>query len=224
MNKNKKTSIIIAVALVASLGIGIAVGSTLKGKGFNLVGGGDHNNNAIPVPVVDGNLANKSVEELSEQLSLVMLPEEEFLKLEAAIYQTGMGLLMAQAQGAGVPVSEENQAEFKKNIGEKYSRKYFSDMNATSMKELTKADLVSILSYYNTESGQKFLKLSPKIIQATMQAVQADLSSWLPKTVDAFVAKIKDGGEVKEEAQEKAEDKALEKKEEDNVPKEEKAS
>jgi hypothetical protein len=63
------------------------------------------------------------------------------------------------------------------------------------MKDLSKEELIAIISFYNTESGQKFLKLSPKIIQTTMQAVQADLSSWLPTTVDNLVAKLKGGND-----------------------------
>lgn len=203
MADNKKMITAISITLVASLGVGIAIGSLLNGKGTPFTSGGDHNNNAVPVPLKDINWNEKSPEDLTVSLSEVMLPEDEFLKLEAAILQTAMGLLMAQAQGAGITVGDDAQQELKKSIDEKYSRKYFSDMNANSMKELTKPELITVLSFYNTEAGQKFLKLSPKIIQTTMTAVQADLSAWLPKTVDAMVAKLKggnNGGQKNDEA------------------------
>lgn len=188
---NSKTVTVVSISAIIALGIGIAIGTSLNQKG--ILGGtaGDGNNNFAPEGL--GNIAELPVEELGSKLSNIMLPEEEFTRLEAAILQTGMGLFMAQAQQAGVTVTDEAQADLKKSISEKYSRKYFSDMNAGSMQELSKPDLISIISFYNTEAGQKFLKLSPKIIQTTMTAVQSDLSAWLPKTIEALVVKLKGG-------------------------------
>lgn len=74
-------------------------------------------------------------------------------------------------------------------------------MNASSMKELTKDELISVIRFYNTEAGQKFLRESPKIIKATMAAVQADLAAWLPKTVGELVANP-NGGNVPGQNQE----------------------
>jgi hypothetical protein len=187
MNVNKKVMSIVSIALIFAFGLGIAIGASVDIKGLPFAKG--LNNKATLVS--DASLGEESVEELGTKLSGIMLPEDEFLKLESAIYQTAMGLFMAQAQGAGINVTEAAQQELKKNLDEKYSRKYFSDMNADSMKELDKNELVSILSFYQTAAGQKFLALSPKAIQATMATVQADLSAWLPRTVDALVAKLK---------------------------------
>lgn len=191
MGNNKKTITVVAIAVIFALGVGIAIGSSIKNKDGQIANSFNDNNNSAPV--TPGANGDNSVEELSAKLSDVMMPEEEFSKLESAIFQTAMGLFMGQAQQAGINVTDEAQQELKKSINEKYSRKYFSDMNADSMKELNKDELISIISFYNTEAGQKFLKLSPKIIQKTMSSVQADLSAWLPKTVEALVAKLKGG-------------------------------
>lgn len=193
MSNSKKTVTVVSVAIIFAMGLGIAIGTRIKGKG-NI----NDNNNAVPVSGADGNLNELSLEELSAKLSNFMLPEEEFSKLGGAIFQTAMGLFMAQAQQAGIEVTDVAQQELKKSIDEKYSRKYFADMNASSMKELTKEELAAIIAFYNTEAGVKFLKLSPKIIQSTMSAVQADLSQWLPKTVDALVLKFKTGSPTDE--------------------------
>jgi hypothetical protein len=141
--------------------------------------------------VSKGDLENKSQEELTMSLSKIMLPDEEYNKLSDAIYQTALSLLMAQAQAAGIEVTEAAQQELKDNIAQKYSRQYFADINANSMKDLSKADLVNILAFYNTEAGRKFLTQSPKIIEGTMAAVQNDLSQWLPTTVETMVNKLK---------------------------------
>lgn len=183
---NSKTIGVIALAAVVSLGIGFAIGTSLNKPGINV----DSNNSNIPV----SDLSEKSVEELGVQLSDIMLPKEEYDKLGGAILQSGMGLFMAQAQGAGLTVDEKATEELKKRIDEKYTRKYFTDQNAVSMKELNKEDLVAILSFYNTTAGQKFLKLSPQIIESTMTAVQNDLQQWLPATVTEVIGKLKTGG------------------------------
>lgn len=187
MNSSKKTTVVVSVSVVLALLVGVFIGTKLNCK-------------SSTVALGDGAQKHEdwsalSVEDLGSKLSEVMLPEEEFVKLEAAIFQTAMGLMMAQAQGAGITVNDEAQKELKESINQKYSRKYFADMNASSMKELSKEDLILILGFYHTTAGQKFLELSPKIIQTTMSAVQTDLSAWLPKTVDALVAKLKGGKE-----------------------------
>jgi hypothetical protein len=199
MNQSKKLFTVVSITLVVSLGVGIAIGSSWK-KNVNLSGNGDDNNNAVPVQLKDVNWNEKSNEELGASLSELMLPEDEFNNLQAAIYQTGAGILMAQAQGAGLTPSDADKEELKKGIEDKYSREFFASMNADSMKELTKPEFITILSFYNTEAGQKFLRLSPKMIKSTMAAVQSDLSSWLPKTVDGLVAKLKGGHTGKEQA------------------------
>jgi hypothetical protein len=187
---SKKTITTVSITLIFALGLGVVIGLSIK-SGFQFSRSANQHNNAVPLENI--NWEDKSAEELSTKLSEMMLPEDEFLKLEAAIFQTAMGLFMAQSQAAGINVTDTSQQELKKSIDDKYSRKYFSDMNASSMKELSKPELVSVLMFYNTEAGQKFLKLSPKVIQTTMKLVQEDLSSWLPKTVDALVTKLKDG-------------------------------
>lgn len=184
MNCSKKSTCVTVIAVVIALALGIFIGTKINCKSSAAAG-------ALSEKSEDW--SKLSVEELGSKLSEVMLPEEEFVKLEGAIFQTAMGLMMAQAQGAGITVTDEAQKELKDSINQKYSRKYFADMNANSMKELSKEDLILILSFYHTSAGQKFLELSPKIIQTTMTAVQTDLSAWLPKTVDALVAKLKTG-------------------------------
>ncbi|HXW53916.1 MAG TPA: DUF2059 domain-containing protein [Myxococcota bacterium] len=193
MNESKKLITVVCITLVASLAIGIAIGTSLKNKGMPFSGNSDDNNNAVPVPIKDVNWNDKSQEELGSSLSEVMLPEDEFTNLQKAIFQTAMGLFTAQAQSAGINVSDESQQELKKTIEDRYSRKYFSDLNADSMKDLSKPELITILSFYNTEAGVKFLKLSPKMVNATMHTLQQDLSSWVPTAVDAQMAKLKGG-------------------------------
>lgn len=196
MSANKNTPLFISAVFVVALGLGVALGFWFQGKSSLNVG---KLNDPALVPIKDVNWEEQSLEQLGESLSLVMLPEDEFLKLQAAIFQTGMGLFMAQAQGAGVTVTDASQQELKKAIEDKYTRKYFADLNAGSMKELSKPEFISVLSFYNTEAGQKFLRLSPKIIQATMTEVQKDLGSWLTKTVETLVAKGKGGEPAKPE-------------------------
>lgn len=184
MGSSKKTVTVVSIAIVFAMALGIAIGATIKNKG------NDHSNG---VAVSDPNLKNETIEQLSGKLSNIMLPDDEFGKLGGAIFQTAMGLFMAQSQQAGIEATDAAQQELRKSIDDKYSRQYFADMNAKSMAELTQPDLVAIIGFYQTEAGQKFLKLSPKIIQSTMTAVQADLTQWLPKTVDALVSKLKGG-------------------------------
>lgn len=199
MSSNNKNFTTIAISAVVALGIGVAIGSSLGGKG--LFSAGDKNNNATP-ELAD--LPSKSVEELSAKLSEVMLPENEFSKLESAISQAGVGLLMAQSQAAGLTASEDMQNELKKNLAEKYNRKYFSDLNSESMKDLTKEELIAIINFYHTEAGKKFLEKSPQIIQATMAKVQADIGSNLPTMVTSLVEKHKNGGADKADKKEEA--------------------
>jgi|GEM_PF-1740259 len=192
MNTSKRMITVVSITLVVSLAIGIAIGNSLgKGK----MSSSDNNNNGVAV-LKDVNWNEKTPEELGASLSEVMLPEDEFTNLQDAIYKTGVGLLMAQAQSAGITATDQAQQELKKSVEEKYSRKYFSETNAGSLQELSKPELITVLSFYNTEAGQKFLKLSPKMIKETMSKVQADLSAWLPKEIDTIVAKLK-GGDVK---------------------------
>ncbi len=187
MSTGSKTIGVVSLAAIVSLGVGFAIGSSVsKGSSSAL----DSNNNTAPLIK---SLSEKKLEDLGVQLSDIMLPKEEYDKLGGAILQSAMGLFMAQAQGAGITVDEKAGNELKTRIDAKYTRKYFTDMNAVSMKELTKEDLVAILAFYGTSSGGKFLKLSPKIIEATMTSVQTDLSQWLPATVTEVIAKLKGG-------------------------------
>ena len=196
MSMNNKGILLSTLGLLMALGVGIAIGTVygpdiFKKAGYESISG--------EADIKSGeDLTGKSEQELSLELSEVMLPADEFSKLEDAIFQTGMGIMMAQAQSAGLSVTDDIQGELRKSIQEKYSRKYFADMNAGSMKDLSKAELVSIIRFYRTMAGRKFLEVSPKIIQTTMSAVQADLSSWLPKTVDGLMDKLK-AGDAKED-------------------------
>jgi hypothetical protein len=184
---------IIILSVVLAGALGYYVGSRNQNKTPPL--GHLSDEKALPVATeaspTAADLENKSQEELTMSLSKIMLPDDEYNKLSDAIYQTALNLLMAQSQAAGLEVSEATQQELKDSINKKYSRQYFADINSNSMKDLSKADLVSILSFYNTEPGQKFLTLSPKIIEGTMASVQNDLSQWLPSTVEAMVNKLK---------------------------------
>ncbi len=137
--------------------------------------------------VVPSNFASKSQEDLTSDLSAVMLPQDEYLKLMDAIEQTALGLLNAQAQGQNFKVTPEVEDKLKGGIKEKYSRKYFTSINAETMKDLTKPELVDILNFYASASGMKIRELTPKIIQETMQVVQKDLSVWLPSTVTQLI-------------------------------------
>jgi len=194
---------IIILSVVLAGALGFYVGSRQKAKAPPLSDLTDEKvpptgtEAAAPIAgeavVSKAELESKTQEELTMSLSKIMLPDDEYNKLSDAIYQTALSLLMAQSQAAGIEVSEATQQELKDSIAKKYSRQYFADINANSMKDLTKADLVNILSFYNTEPGQKFLTLSPKIIESTMTSVQSDLSQWLPATVDAMVTKLKGG-------------------------------
>jgi hypothetical protein len=197
MNNNKKTLTVVSISVIFALGIGVAIGSTLNKKG-GWSGAGDKNNTNSMAE----DLSDKSVEELGEKLSEFMLPENEFSKLQAAIMQAGLGLFMSQAQTAGISINEDMQKELKEAIDKKYDRKYFSGLNAESMKEINKDELISIIGFYHTEAGKKFLEMSPKIIQETMTKVQTNLSEWLPKTVEAMVTKFKDGGDKGEKKDE----------------------
>lgn len=205
--ENKKSSILMVVVVsVFSLAIGIAIGMNMGSDSDRLTEVDDLNNS---LPMDMATLKNSSKEELGEKLSEVMLPEDEFQKLSQAIFQTGMGLVNAQAQGAGIKIDSSVEDELKKSVEEKYSRKYFAELNAKSMDELSKNELMSILSFYNTEAGVKFLKLSPKIIESTMTNVQADLSQWLPKTVEGLVNKLKEekGEESRDESEQDSDNK-----------------
>jgi len=202
MSANKKTVGVVAISLVLVGVLGFAIGSSLNRKGGPPIDIENENH--------DGGVAleqkpaqqqqqqqaasafeNKSIDELTNNLSEIMLPEEEFSKLSDAIYQTAMGLLMAQAQGSGLEVTQATEQELKSSIDKKYSRQFFASQNAGAMKDLTKEELVAILSFYNTPAGSKFLKLSPKIIEGTMTSTQTDLQQWLPTTVEALVSKLK---------------------------------
>lgn len=185
------------VAVVVSVAVGFGIATFMNSQKIAL----DKNNNSGPV---FQSYSAMDMEQLTTELSNIMLPEDEYNKLGSAILQSAMGLFMAQAQGAGISIDDKAQDELKSRIDNKYSRRYFTEMNANSMKELSKEDLIGILSFYSTEAGQKFLVLSPKIIESTMMAVQNDLSQWLPVTVNEVVAKIKEGGSQPSNAEQPA--------------------
>ena len=141
----------------------------------------------ITTKVTNNNFSSKSEEELKNDLSLVMLPQDEFSKLLNAIEQTGLGLLNAQAQSKNVTITPEIEKNLTDTIKEKYTRKYFSDINLASMKELNKEELTEILNFYASNAGTKIRDLTPKIIQSTMQVVQKDLSEWMPSTIEQII-------------------------------------
>jgi hypothetical protein len=192
MTGTKNNYGLIFIFTLGGLTLGFAFGMFFNKGGFAI----DKSNNTAAVGIND--LSQKNVEELHELLSQFVLPENEFVKLESAIMQAGMGLLMAQSQNQNATITDEVRKNLETAIKEKYNRKYFSDMNSSSMNDLTKDEMVNIIGFYNTDSGKKFLETSPKIIQATMSNVQTDVSTWLPKTVGNLIAKAT-GKEVKEE-------------------------
>lgn len=207
--KNNNWPLILGAAVLA-LGLGYAVGSAMAKKSAGTSSSGLSSEQAKAIGA-------KNLEELGAELSDVMLPLEEYNKLGNAIQQTAMGLMMAQGSELSPEKTKQAEDELKKEIDQKYSRKYFTDMNSSSMKELSKEDLVAILSFYATDAGKKFLVVSPKIIETTMTTVQADLAQWLPKTVDGILAKVKGGAAVANpeaaaapEADKKADDKPSE--------------
>jgi hypothetical protein len=199
----KDISIALVCAIIAG-GAGFFIGSQNKKVKEPLSDLAELPRENAPSALEHDEWEKKTLEELSSSLSTIMLPDEEYSKLGDAIYQTALNLLMAQAQAADLEVSVAAEEELKDSINKKYSRQYFADMNALSMKELSKSDLVAILSFYNTEAGKKFLTLSPKIIESTMTSVQTDLSQWLPTTVDNVLNKLKTG--KKEDTKEKEQD------------------
>ena len=197
MSNNKTNMTVVVISAVCALGIGVAIGSSLGGKGF-------FGDKSKPVAgVVDKDLPNKTDEELRHKLSEFMLPENEFGKLETAILQAGMGLFMAQAQQAGIAIDDAGREKLKTKLGEKYSRDYFAKLNADSMKEMNKDDLLSVIGFYSTDSGKKFLEMSPKIIQTTMTTVQQDLGVYLPKAVEELVVELK-GGKIEKKEEDHA--------------------
>lgn len=204
MSVSKKTWGIFILSLIVVAFIGYAIGSSTSRKVGPLLD--IEKEQAKAADIVDenqqqqamaatGQWAGKSNEELTASLSEIMLPEEEFSKLGDAIYQTAMGLLMAQAQNSGLEVTQATEQELKNSIEQKYNRQFFASQNASAMKDLSKDELVAILSFYNTPAGAKFLKLSPKIIESTMTTTQNDLQQWLPTTVENLVSKLKGNSE-----------------------------
>lgn len=205
MSVSKQTISVATISVILAGGLGFAIGSSMKSKGSPPLDiENEHPNGGLaadqqqqqqqqPPAQQQGPTAwdGKSVDELTTSLSEIMLPEEEYNKLGDAIYQTAMGLLMAQAQNSGIEVTQATEQELKNSIEKKYSRQFFASQNAGAMKELSKDELVSILSFYNTPAGAKFLKLSPKIIEGTMSSTQTDLQQWLPSTVEALVSKLR---------------------------------
>lgn len=203
MSVSKKDISVATISVILAGGLGFAIGFSMKNKnGPPLDIENEHPQGGLAVEqhqqqqqpsqgAGPSAFDNKSIDELTASLSEVMLPEEEYSKLGDAIYQTAMGLLMAQAQNSGIEVTQATEQELKSSIEKKYSRQFFASQNAEAMKELSKEELVAILSFYNTPTGSKFLKLSPKIIEGTMTSTQTDLQQWLPSTVEALVSKLR---------------------------------
>ena len=185
---------VVAFLVIASVGLGFAIGFSVKGKSSKSTDSLGNDNNFAPAGEGAENLDALSLAELSERLSNIMLPDEEYEKLRDAIHKTAMGLFASQANGLAENASAQADAELRKSVDEKYSREYFTKMNSSSMQELSEANLRVILGFYGTDAGKKFLTLSPKIIESTMRTVQSDLSSWLPNAVAGVVNKIKNPG------------------------------
>lgn len=134
-----------------------------------------------------------SIEELREKLCKVFLPEKELKNLQAYIFQTYNELLENKAKKIGISVNEKTQKKLKDSIGEKYNRKYFDNLKASFMRDLTKNDIVLALNFYHSPAGQKFLELSPGIVSKTMDALNTNLSTWLPKEIDEILRKSQAG-------------------------------
>ncbi len=194
--KNSGIGALVAVGIIAA-GIGYAVGVSIKGSGSPSA----NTETAGQEAVVD---TGETVEQLSEKLSAVMMPQEEYEKLTAAIYQTGLTLLTSRAQSSGLEVDPSIGEDLKKIVSEKYTRDYFTKMNASAMTGLEKTDLFQIIKFYETDAGKKFLSLSPKIIANTMTTVRDDMAAWIPQTVETLMEKVKENQPKKADGQKEA--------------------
>lgn len=176
-------------SIILGVALGVAVGFFVWGTKCGSKGAaGQADGGTLPA-----NVDSMNETELAGSLSSVMLPDDEYNRLLDAIFQTAMGLIMAEIQDSGIEVNKTVEDELKGNINQHFSREYFTKLNTESMKELPKADMISVLRFYHSEAGKKFLVLSPKIIKTTMDKVQEELGAWLPSTRDGVVSKLKGG-------------------------------
>lgn len=175
-------------SIILGAALGVAVGFFVWGTKCGKGAAGHADGGTLPTNVESMNEA-----ELAGSLSTVMLPEDEYNRLLDAIFQTVMGLVMADVQDSGIEVTKTVEDELKGDINKHFSRDYFTKLNTESMKELPKEDIVAVLRFYHSEAGKKFLVLSPKIIQTTMGEVQKELGEWIPSIKDSVVVKLKGG-------------------------------
>lgn len=126
----------------------------------------------------------KPVDALFEDLSLVMLPQDEYEKLISAIEQTALGLLNAKAKDSNAQITPAMEEALKNRVKQKYSRQFFTSISSDIVKQLNKDELVKILYFYSSTAGKKIRELTPEVISKTMGAVQSDITVWLPEAVN----------------------------------------
>lgn len=183
------------LVLMLGLGVGLSIGASIWG-GKNPLAFLALDNDNINKPIGKADFVKKPQEQLVILLSEMMMPKEEHAKILAAITQTGMGLMSAQSQGSDLNITQGVETQLRGRIENRYSLKYFIDMNAKSMKDLSKYDLEAILYFYNTPPGEKFFKLSPQIIENTLKSAQTDVASWLPAEINKMLDEMKFGLKV----------------------------
>lgn len=180
--------------------IGISVILLLIAFGLGFWIGGKKGSDKTPEIEINSfeiqDIKDKDQAALMRDLSDIMMPKDEYEKLIGAVLQTGMGLMGAKSQGQGIDIKPGVETQLKARIENKYSRSYFTDLNAKSMEELTKPELEAILIFYKSSAGQKFLRLSPMIIETTMKNVQMDLAKWLPEEIEKMLSEMKEGEKI----------------------------
>jgi len=127
------------------------------------------------------------------ELSRTMLPKEQYDQMIEGIVQTGLAMANAKVEQDKLKVDFEKESQkIEKSLREKFTYDYFISMNSKTMKKnFSEVELKTILGFYQTDLGRKWIKHTPEIITETMLMVQTDLQEQLPKLVDAMVSKKK---------------------------------
>jgi hypothetical protein len=127
----------------------------------------------------------------AEELSKTMLPQEQYEQMIGQIVQTGSAMAQAKIEQEKLKADPAKEAaKIEKSLKSTFTYKYFIDLNMKTMKKnFDDAELKSILDFYDTPIGKKWIKFTPQIIGETMESVQKDLREKLPKLVDAIGGK-----------------------------------